>query len=160
MSSHRSSAAVLVDAVDVAGARGVTSSVIHAAGSPGRRRQRPAEGAGRAGEHEAAHAGGDGLLEQRQRAGDVGVHERLRGRASRRGACAASRRAAPLHPGQAPADASRSVTEPTAVVNGEAQQVEPHDLAARRRADADQRLAQMPGAAGHGELAPAAHQAW
>ena len=54
---------------------GVTSSVIQAAGSPCSGRERPSEGAGRAGEDEPADARGDRLLEQVQRAGDVRVDE-------------------------------------------------------------------------------------
>jgi hypothetical protein len=56
---------------------GVTSSVIQAAGRARRRDQRLSEGAGGAGEHEAANAGGHRLLEQVERAGHVRVHEVL-----------------------------------------------------------------------------------
>jgi hypothetical protein len=66
----------LGDAVDVAGHRH------HVLGDPGRRPafargQCPAERAGRAGEHEAADAGRHGLLQEVQRARDVGVKEVL-----------------------------------------------------------------------------------
>ncbi len=49
----------------------------HAAGAPGTRGERPTEGARRAREHEATDAGGEGLLEQVERARDVRVHEGL-----------------------------------------------------------------------------------
>ena len=59
--------------------RGTTSSVIHAAGPPGAGVSARPNALVRAREHEAAHACFRGLLEQRQRPGHVGVHERLLG---------------------------------------------------------------------------------
>ena len=90
-------------------------------------------------------AGGDRLLEQGQRAGDVGVDEVLAARASRRAACAAWRRGRRRRrPRIAPRTSSRSATEPTTDVYGRREHVEADGVGQ----DAHQRLAEMTRAAG------------
>ena len=122
-----------------------------------RRRERAAERARRAGEDEARRAGRDRLLEQVQRAGDVGVDELRAACASRRAACAASRRgataSAPSHRARARARGRRSSRR--RCVYGDVEDVEPDDLVALRAEHAHERLAEVTGASGDAAVARA-----
>src|SRR5215472_16873718 len=116
---------------------GVTSSVIQAEGARG------------AGEHEAADARGDGLLEQRQRAGDVGVHEILA--AVRAHVRLVQRRRVQHrpHPGEAGPDRGAVGDGTDGRGEGGGEQVKAHDVTPGSAQRAHQRLPQVPGAAGH-----------
>ena len=117
-------------------------------GRAGRGDQGPAEGAGRAGADEAGHPGRGGLLGQHQRAGDVGVDERL-------AVVGADMRLVQRRGVQHGADPAQAPPDQGAVgdraghrrVRG-GPQVQAGDRPPGRPRRGDQRLAQMPGAAG------------
>ena len=122
--------------------------MIHAAGAPGGGASARPNALVVLVNTKRADAGRDRLLEQVERAGDVRVDEVLPGVASRRAACAASRRAAPR---RRPATARRATLavgeRPDEVGVGRGQQVGAADVLAGVAQDADERLAEMARAA-------------
>src|SRR5205814_8007374 len=106
-------------------------------------------GARGAGEHETADTRGDGLLEQGQRPGDVGVHEILAGVRPHVRLVQRGRVQDGPHPVEAAAD--RGAVGDGADGRGErgGEQVKAYDVTPGGTQHAHQCLTQVPGAAGH-----------